>query len=109
MIEDNDAYPISLDVIHLQREALKQTKGGASRTHFGNEQEWDSALREEKGSRVTERSERIKAKYLLACDGAHSWTRRQLGLPMEGEQTDHVWGVMDTIPLSNFRKAAPAP
>ena len=36
--------------------------------------------------------ENIKGKYLIGRDGAHSWTRRQLGFQMEGEQTDFVWG-----------------
>ena len=36
----------------------------------------------------------VKAKYLIGCDGAHSWTREQLGLKMIGEQTDYVWGVI---------------
>ena len=48
--------------------------------------------------------ETIKAKYLIGCDGAHSWTRTQLGLSLVGETTDHVWGVMDIVPLTNFRK-----
>ena len=47
--------------------------------------------------------ETIKAKYLIGCDGAHSWTRRQLGFKMEGEQTDFVWGVIDMIPITDFR------
>ena len=51
----------------------------------------------------SERVEIIKAKYLLGCDGGHSWTRRQVGLPLEGEQSDHVWGVIDIIPLTDFR------
>ena len=101
--EDTDAYPITIDVRHLQSTKRRQTNGGASQTHFASEQEWDANLERTEKVRVTECKERIRAKYLLACDGAHSWTRRQLGLPMEGEQTDYVWGVMDTIPLGNFR------
>ncbi|KAL8850998.1 MAG: hypothetical protein Q9221_004081 [Calogaya cf. arnoldii] len=46
--------------------------------------------------------EKIQAKYVIGCDGAHSWTRRQLGFQMEGEQTDFVWGVIDLIPLTDF-------
>lgn len=36
----------------------------------------------------------IHCKYVLGCDGAHSWVRKQLGISMEGDQTDHVWGVI---------------
>ncbi|KAI9890267.1 MAG: hypothetical protein M1814_004302 [Vezdaea aestivalis] len=46
--------------------------------------------------------ERIKAKYMIGCDGAHSWTRKQLGIQLEGEQSDFLWGVMDIVPLTNF-------
>ena len=44
----------------------------------------------------------MKARYLIGCDGAHSWTRRQLGIKMLGDQTNFVWGVLDMIPLTNF-------
>lgn len=40
-----------------------------------------------------EKIEIIKARYLLACDGARSWTREQMGIPMEGSSTDYVWYV----------------
>ena len=49
--------------------------------------------------------ETIKTKYLLGCDGAHSWTRQQLGINLEGNQTQNVWGVIDVIPLTDFRKS----
>jgi phenol 2-monooxygenase len=29
----------------------------------------------------------IHAKYVIGCDGAHSWVRRKLGFTMDGEQT----------------------
>ncbi|CBX96585.1 hypothetical protein IAQ61_005552 [Plenodomus lingam] len=43
-----------------------------------------------------------EAKYVLACDGAHSTIRHSLSIPMIGDTTDTVWGVMDTYPLTNF-------
>lgn len=71
--------------------------------------------------------ETIKAKYLIGCDGAHSWTRKQLDIPVEGSNTDHIWlvipipipcysnlhiglyrGVIDVVPLSDFRKSSTA-
>ena len=59
-----------------------------------------------KGISEPERSvETIKAKYLLGCDGARSWIRQQFGIPLEGNQTQNVWGVIDIIPLTNFRKS----
>ena len=41
--------------------------------------------------------ETIKAKYLIGCDGAHSWTRKQLNIPVEGSNTDHIWLVVLNI------------
>ena len=47
-------------------------------------------------------TETVHAKYMVGCDGAHSWTRRQLGFEMEGEHKDLAWGVMDVIPITDF-------
>ncbi|KAL9005319.1 MAG: hypothetical protein Q9188_001910 [Gyalolechia gomerana] len=46
--------------------------------------------------------ETIRAKYVIGCDGAHSWTRAQHGFQMEGEHTEYIWGVLDIIPLTDF-------
>ncbi|KAH9832559.1 FAD binding domain-containing protein [Rhodofomes roseus] len=47
-------------------------------------------------------TEVVHAKFLVGCDGAHSWVRRQFGITMEGEQTDYIWGVLDLIPDTDF-------
>ncbi|EPQ27980.1 uncharacterized protein PFL1_04307 [Pseudozyma flocculosa PF-1] len=44
----------------------------------------------------------IHAKYVIGCDGAHSWTRKQMGIDMAGEQTDYIWGVLDAVPVTDF-------
>jgi phenol 2-monooxygenase len=49
-------------------------------------------------------SEIIHAKYVIGCDGARSWTRRTLEFELEGEATDFIWGVMDVIPITDFRE-----
>ena len=41
----------------------------------------------------------IRAKYVIGCDGAHSWTRAQLGFHMEGEQSDYIWGVIGKLSM----------
>ncbi|GMF75304.1 unnamed protein product [Aspergillus oryzae] len=46
----------------------------------------------------------IEAKYLLGCDGAHSWVRKQLGLKLEGASRDVDWGVLDVFPITDFRE-----
>lgn len=47
-------------------------------------------------------TEVVWAKYVVGADGAHSWVRKTLGFTMDGEQTDYAWGVVDTIPETNF-------
>ncbi|KAK3381032.1 phenol 2-monooxygenase [Podospora didyma] len=47
-------------------------------------------------------TEVLRAKYVLGCDGAHSWVRKQLGIEHKGETTDYVWGVLDIVPVTDF-------
>ncbi|KAG8789416.1 hypothetical protein FRC12_013524 [Ceratobasidium sp. 428] len=44
----------------------------------------------------------IKAKYVIGCDGAHSWTRAQLGIDMVGDTSDSVWGLVDVFIDTDF-------
>lgn len=46
--------------------------------------------------------ETVRAKFMVGCDGAHSWVRRQLGFKLEGSSTDYIWGVLDIIPITDF-------
>lgn len=46
--------------------------------------------------------ELVKAKFLVGCDGAHSWVRGQAGFKLEGDSTDYIWGVLDIIPITDF-------
>lgn len=52
---------------------------------------------EKDGKEVT-----YRARYVLGSDGAHSQVRRSLKIPMEGDSTNAVWGVMDVYPGTNF-------
>ncbi|EFQ97164.1 phenol 2-monooxygenase [Nannizzia gypsea CBS 118893] len=44
----------------------------------------------------------IRSKYLVGADGAHSTVRRCMGLKLEGETTDHIWGVIDLVVDTDF-------
>lgn len=44
----------------------------------------------------------IRCKYLVGADGAHSTVRKKLGIVMEGDSTDHVWGVIDFVTDTDF-------
>ncbi|KAG9119331.1 hypothetical protein FRC07_005688, partial [Ceratobasidium sp. 392] len=46
--------------------------------------------------------ETVRAKYVIGCDGAHSWTRAQLGIDMVGDTSDSVWGLVDIFVDSDF-------
>ncbi|PSR71349.1 hypothetical protein PHLCEN_2v12778 [Hermanssonia centrifuga] len=47
-------------------------------------------------------TEIVHAKYVIGADGAHSWVRKALGISMEGEQSDYIWGVLDMVPETDF-------
>lgn len=104
----SDEYPITLEVCHKTQELESTRKrgayaNGASKPDCDGTGQASRSFSQEVGQAVDANVETIKAKYLIGCDGAHSWTRTQLGLSLEGESTEHVWGVMDIVPLTNFR------
>nr|VWO96612.1 p-hydroxybenzoate hydroxylase [Ganoderma boninense] len=47
-------------------------------------------------------SEIVHAKFVLGSDGAHSWVRKAFNIPMDGDQTDSIWGVVEIIPETDF-------
>ncbi|KAL8858219.1 MAG: hypothetical protein Q9178_005231 [Gyalolechia marmorata] len=102
--EDRHAYPVTVEVCHLRNDKLPSLRntGEETRSHLQFKTDEDAAAIKQQRAALAEDVESIHAKYLVACDGAHSWTRRQLGLPMEGDQSESVWGVIDIIPLTNF-------
>ncbi|KAH7906530.1 FAD binding domain-containing protein [Hygrophoropsis aurantiaca] len=44
----------------------------------------------------------LRAKYLIGCDGAHSWVRKKVGISVGGDQTELTWGVIDFTPVTNL-------
>jgi phenol 2-monooxygenase (NADPH) len=44
----------------------------------------------------------IRTKYLVGADGAHSVVRRCMGLTLDGESLDHIWGVIDLVIDTDF-------
>ena len=91
--EDEDCYPINIKVRHLHSPSPLRAPNGTgqdTRSHLQMKEDKDSDAAKGLETGNAEAIESINAKYLLACDGAHSWTRRQLGLVMEGEHGG--WG-----------------
>ncbi|GAA5853834.1 hypothetical protein JCM8547_007467 [Rhodosporidiobolus lusitaniae] len=110
LVDDFSAHPITVKVRHLSEEEANPdaykgdqqnggTKSGLYRSSLLSAEE-EEALYKKKAQPT--KIETIKAKFLVGCDGAHSWTRRTLGINMVGEQTNYVWGVLDMVPLTNF-------
>jgi phenol 2-monooxygenase len=99
LAEDDNAYPIKVVLQHLTEDEInpeqsKATKGaavsdGLYRSNMAAD-DTEELLNRVTNSRAGSR-ETIQAKYMIGCDGAHSWTRKQLGFKLEGEQTDYVW------------------
>ena len=44
----------------------------------------------------------IRSKHLVGADGARSVVRQSLGLKLEGQSLDHIWGVVDLVADTNF-------
>lgn len=44
----------------------------------------------------------VRAKYVIGADGARSSVRSAIGGSLQGNQSDHAWGVMDVLPVTDF-------
>ncbi|KAF2107826.1 FAD binding domain-containing protein [Lophiotrema nucula] len=101
-----DSYPITVKLRHLADEEATPAQSNGSTVQDGlfrsnlAEDDTDDLIRKSRGKEGT--AEIVRAKYMVGCDGAHSWTRRQLGFQLEGEPTDFIWGVLDIIPITDF-------
>ncbi|KAF1830047.1 hypothetical protein BDW02DRAFT_573430 [Decorospora gaudefroyi] len=101
-----DNYPITVQLRHLSEDEAKPAQSNGSnvsdglfRSNLADDDTEDllASSRQKEGG-----TETVRAKYMVGCDGAHSWTRKQLGFELEGEPTDYIWGVLDIIPITNF-------
>ena len=88
--DDQDAYAVTVKVSRVTKD---QPNGvvtyGMKALAQGSVDPPSAYMDQDQSYRET-----IQAKYIIGCDGAHSWTRKQLGFRMEGEQTEYVWGVL---------------
>lgn len=101
-VESDAEYPVSITVRQLLPEGSEISNGSkVNGSHISNgmfrsnltADTTDSMLAIAKANEATE-TEIIHAKYVVGCDGAHSWVRRQIGCVMEGEHTDFIWCVV---------------
>ncbi|KAK9459737.1 FAD binding domain-containing protein [Lipomyces oligophaga] len=104
-ISEASAYPVSVLIKKLDEDtALPDQYGGKVanglfRAFEGDQEKYYSSV---EPTETDSSFELVHAKYVVGCDGAHSWVRKQLGIEMEGESTDYVWGVLDAVPLTDF-------
>jgi len=45
---------------------------------------------------------RIRARYVVGCDGARSRVRQSIGRTFSGDQAFHAWSVMDVLAVTDF-------
>jgi phenol 2-monooxygenase (NADPH) len=48
------------------------------------------------------KTETIRARYVVGCDGARSGVRQAIGLALQGDSANHAWGVMDVLVVTDF-------
>ncbi|KAK1854656.1 FAD monooxygenase [Colletotrichum chrysophilum] len=109
-VDDDAAYPVTVKLRQLNEEEstppqaanASKVADGLFRSNLVQNDDEDDLIRKSK-TRAGD-SEIVHAKYVIGCDGARSWTRRQLGFELDGEATDFIWGVMDIIPITDFRE-----
>lgn len=94
------SYPIVVEIAQVKaKRALKQdAASNGEKVVEAHGERHRGQLNGQAEKPITQ--EVIRAKYLVGCDGAHSWTRRQLGFQMEGEQSDYIWGVLGKSALT---------
>ncbi|KAI1815130.1 FAD binding domain-containing protein [Poronia punctata] len=109
-IDDEDAYPVTVTLRRLSEEEatpaqrLSNLRDGLFRSNLVGDEEDVVVVRGEGKGQGEGGEEVVRAKYVVGCDGAHSWTRKSLGegFEMRGEMTDHIWGVLDIVPITDF-------
>ncbi len=45
---------------------------------------------------------RVKARWVVGCDGAHSAVRTLMGSTLHGDSANRAWGVMDILAVTDF-------
>jgi phenol 2-monooxygenase len=106
--KDLDAYPITVKLRTLSDE--EANPGHISKDGSGSQpangqgrgsllpDDWEELIQK---SRLRQtKTEIVKAKFIIGCDGAHSWTRKQVNIPLEGSSTEHIWYVQSESSIS---------
>lgn len=95
LIDDHDAYPVMVTLKHFDGASEDYAKSHGNideslhKTSLGDGNSKPTYLRNAQPGA----EELVLAKYLVGCDGAHSWVRKALGseFRLRGETTEAIW------------------
>ncbi|WP_296059487.1 FAD-dependent monooxygenase [uncultured Amphritea sp.] len=48
------------------------------------------------------KTETVRARYVVGCDGARSKVRKSMNIPLQGDSANKAWGVMDILLITDF-------
>jgi phenol 2-monooxygenase len=105
-IEDHTTHPIRMTLGRVPPTAFvkpRTSRSGSGASSPRGEGSETSVASSTADSGISGLDTVVEAKYVLGCDGAHSWLRKQLDIRLEGQSSDYQWGVVDFIPITNFR------
>ncbi|MEL7028727.1 MAG: FAD-binding monooxygenase, partial [Pseudomonadota bacterium] len=54
------------------------------------------------GSETDGELARVRARYVVGCDGARSTVRKTIGRELRGDKANQAWGVMDILAVTDF-------
>ncbi|KAF7591615.1 hypothetical protein BBP40_001315 [Aspergillus hancockii] len=101
-VEDHNTYPIQVQLDEVAPSAFPTPADSRPGGQPGTPNSESSMTLNSDDSGVGGMGMVVEAKFLLGCDGAHSWLRKQLGVQLEGESSGDHWGVLDIVPITNF-------
>lgn len=101
-LSDDEATPAQQQQHHRSADGQETTvSDGLFRSNLAAD-DTDDLIRNAEANARADHVETVKAKFMVGCDGAHSWVRRQLGFQLQGDSTDYIWGVLDIVPITDF-------
>ncbi|ORY56536.1 FAD monooxygenase [Leucosporidium creatinivorum] len=106
LVSDFTSHAISVTLRHLSEEEATPTQvgtvaNGLFRSNLLTDEEADANPPPNANGDVG-KEEIVKAKFVVGCDGARSWVRKQLDLHLEGDSANTYWGVLDALVITDF-------
>jgi phenol 2-monooxygenase (NADPH) len=65
-------------------------------------EQWATVTLERREAPNQGKTETVRARYVVGCDGARSIVRTSIGRELRGESANHAWGVMDVLAVTDF-------